>query len=46
MKGKVVRRLAIPPIIAGMIAEIGFAAAIGGIGILVCAAVLLVLGAL
>lgn len=35
------RRLSFPPLIAGILAEIGYAMAIGAIGISLCAVVLL-----
>jgi len=46
MKLDLVKRRSFPPLIAGVLAEIGYAAAIGAIGILVCAAILFASGVL
>jgi hypothetical protein len=41
MKRDLERRQSFPPLITGVLAEIGYAAAIGAIGIFICAVVLL-----
>ena len=46
MKRSLAKRHSFSPLIAGVLAEIGYAAAIGAIGILICAAALLVSGVL
>ena len=46
MKRSLTKRSAFSPGVAGVLAEIGYAAAIGAIGILACVAILFVSGGL